>query len=589
MVRTRTAGSNDQTPAPPARAARCRGRGRGRGRPCGESRARARAATEKTPVAPVGGQAPETPVTIPALQETLAQFLSMFSTLAQAGLILLALATSQSVAPVQPAVRATASEVEQLRLERYKKYHPPTFSVLASEDAQGFLKDFHRILCTMGVAETSGVSFTTFQLRGAAYQWWCAYKLDSSAEAASFTLTQLSDMFLREYVPRSIRDAWRIEYEYLHQGAMTVIEYAIRFSALARHASALVAIVRERVRRFIEGLNPNNRLSMARELEIYITYQQVVGIARRLEGMLTRDREKRKSKRSQESGTYSGTRSPATVVGAEVIWVALFIQHFQLPVRIVEKGCDVYLAYVRDVSVDTLTVESVLVVRDFANIIPADHPSMPPDRDIDFGIDFLPGTQHISIPPYRMAPIELKDLKEQFQELLDKGFIRPSVSPWGAPIFREDHEQHMRTVLQTLREKELYAKLLMYEFWLDSVAFLDNVVSSDGIKKGALFRWTDECKKSFQKLKTTLTTIPVERQYNDPHLLVLKDTVQHGDVKELTIGDDGVLWGDDSVLRMKGRLCVHNVDGLRELILQEAHSLRYSILPGASKMYQDLS
>ncbi|XP_070034442.1 uncharacterized protein [Nicotiana tomentosiformis] len=58
-----------------------------------------------------------------------------------------------------------------------------------------------------------------------------------------------------------------------------------------------------------------------------------------------------------------------------------------------------------------------------------------------------------------------------------------------------------------------------------------------------------------------------ERQYDDPYLLVLKDTVQHGDAKEVTIGDDGVLW-------MYGRLCVPNVDGLHELILQEAHSLR---------------
>ena len=56
---------------------------------------------------------------------------------------------------------------------------------------------------------------------------------------------------------------------------------------------------------------------------------------------------------------------------------------------------------------------------------------MPPDRDIDFGIDLLPGTQPIYIPLYRMAPPELKD---QLQELLDKGFIRPSVSPLDAPV-----------------------------------------------------------------------------------------------------------------------------------------------------------
>ena len=88
MVRTRTRGSDEHAPAPPARATR------GRGRPHGAARAPAYAATEEPPVAPAGGQTPEIPVAAPALQETLAQFLSMFSTLAQAGLIPLAPATS---------------------------------------------------------------------------------------------------------------------------------------------------------------------------------------------------------------------------------------------------------------------------------------------------------------------------------------------------------------------------------------------------------------------------------------------------------------------------------------------------------------
>ena len=124
----------------------------------------------------------------------------------------------------------------------------------------------------MGVAETSGVSFTTFQLRGAAYQWWRDYELGSMAEAALLTWTQFSDMFLREYVPQSLRDTWRTEFEQLRQGAMTVSEYAVHFSDLASHAPALVAIFRERVSRFIEGLLYSIRLSMAWELEIDISY-----------------------------------------------------------------------------------------------------------------------------------------------------------------------------------------------------------------------------------------------------------------------------------------------------------------------------
>ncbi|XP_070034880.1 uncharacterized protein [Nicotiana tomentosiformis] len=100
----------------------------------------------------------------------------------------------------------------------------------------------------------------------------------------------------------------------------------------------------------------------------------------------------------------------------------------------VEKGCEAYLAFMRDVSFDTPIIESVPVVRDYPDVFLADLPGMPPDRDINFGIDLLPGTQPISIPTYRMDLIKLKELKEQLDELLDKGFIWPSISPWGAHV-----------------------------------------------------------------------------------------------------------------------------------------------------------
>ncbi|XP_070002876.1 uncharacterized protein [Nicotiana sylvestris] len=96
---------------------------------------------------------------------------------------------------------------------------------------------------------------------------------------------------------------------------------------------------------------------------------------------------------------------------------------------IVGKGCLSYLAFVRDVSAETPTINSVPVVRDFLDVFSADMSGMPPDKDIDFVIDLVTGTKPISILPYLMATEELKELKETLQELLDKGFIRPSVSP----------------------------------------------------------------------------------------------------------------------------------------------------------------
>ncbi|XP_070057808.1 uncharacterized protein [Nicotiana tomentosiformis] len=100
----------------------------------------------------------------------------------------------------------------------------------------------------------------------------------------------------------------------------------------------------------------------------------------------------------------------------------------------VEKGCLDYLAYICYPSVEVPSLDSVPVVRKFPTVFPADLLGMPPERDIDFCIDLDPGTQPISIPPYHMAPPELKELKEQLQDLLDQGFIGPSVLPWGAPV-----------------------------------------------------------------------------------------------------------------------------------------------------------
>ncbi|XP_070032668.1 uncharacterized protein [Nicotiana tomentosiformis] len=72
--------------------------------------------------------------------------------------------------------------------------------------------------------------------------------------------------------------------------------------------------------------------------------------------------------------------------------------------RMVENGCLAYFAFVRDVSADTPTIKFVPVVIDFPDVFPTDLSGMPPDKDIDFGIDLVSGTQPISIPPYHMAP-----------------------------------------------------------------------------------------------------------------------------------------------------------------------------------------
>ena len=79
-------------------------------------------------------------------------------------------------------------------------------------------------------------------------------------------------------------------------------------------------------------------------------------------------------------------------------------------------------------------LEEVPVVKEFSEVFPEDFPGIPPTRQVEFRIDFVPRAAPVAKAPYRLAPSEMKELSEQLKELSNKGFIQPSSSPWGAPI-----------------------------------------------------------------------------------------------------------------------------------------------------------
>ena len=348
--------------------------------------------------------------------------------------------------------------------------------------------------------------------------------------------------------------------------------------------------------------------------------------------------------------------------------------------KMLRKGCQGYLAFIVDRRQEGTRLEDISIIKEFPDVFPDDISGLPPDREVEFTIDLIPETEPISIPPYRMAPAEMRELKAQLEDLLSKGFIRLSISPWGAPVlfvkkkdgslrlcidyrqlnrvtirnqyplpridelfdqlqgsrvyskidlrsgyhqlrvqesdvhktaFRtryghyeflvmpfgltnapaafmdlmnrvfqpyldrfvivfiddilvysgssEEHSEHLRIVLQTLRERQLYAKLSKCQFWLDRVAFLGHVISAEGVsvdpqkieavvnwkppknvsevrsflglagyyrkfvegfskiaapltkltRKDVKYDWVDACQKSFDELKGRLTSAPV--------------------------------------------------------------------------------
>ncbi|GKC50770.1 putative reverse transcriptase domain-containing protein, partial [Tanacetum coccineum] len=102
------------------------------------------------------------------------------------------------------------------------------------------------------------------------------------------------------------------------------------------------------------------------------------------------------------------------------------------------KGCQIFLAQIsakkEEDKSEGKQLKDVPIVRDFPEVFPEDLPGLPPARPVEFQIDLIPGAAPVARAPYRLAPSEMKELSEQLQELSDKGFIRPSSSPWGAPV-----------------------------------------------------------------------------------------------------------------------------------------------------------
>ncbi|GJS37635.1 putative reverse transcriptase domain-containing protein [Tanacetum coccineum] len=102
------------------------------------------------------------------------------------------------------------------------------------------------------------------------------------------------------------------------------------------------------------------------------------------------------------------------------------------------KGCPIFLAHVTTKKAEDKSkekrLEDVPIVQDFPEVYPEDLSGIPPTRQVEFQIDLMPGAVPVARAPYRLAPSDMKELSDQLKEIFDKGFIRPSSSPWGAPV-----------------------------------------------------------------------------------------------------------------------------------------------------------
>ncbi|GJS90016.1 putative reverse transcriptase domain-containing protein [Tanacetum coccineum] len=208
------------------------------------------------------------------------------------------------------------------------------------------------------------------------------------------------------------------------------------------------------------------------------------------------------------------------------------------------KGHHVFLAHVTTKEIEDKSgekrLEDVPIVRDFPEVFPEDLSGLPPTRQVEFQIDLVPGAAPVARAPYRLAPSKMKELSEQLQELSDKGFIRPSSSPWGAPVlfvkkkdgsfrmcidYRELNKltidftvvvtHQLRVREENIPKTAFRTRYGHYVFQVMPFGLTNAPVSAKKkprpnlLRKKVTFKWGDKQEATFQTLKNKLCSAPI--------------------------------------------------------------------------------
>ncbi|KAH9722450.1 Endonuclease [Citrus sinensis] len=290
-----------------------------------------------------------------------------------------------------------------VNLERFKKLGPPTFQGTADPMvAEAWLKPMEKIFVAMGCNDDQRVILASFVLQGEADYWWDAKSrlIRVGLQDAPITWELFLEAFHEKYFPERVRYQMEADFLRLTQGTESVAEYEEQFTALSRFAHTLVANEGRPYHVSIDCFAKEIIFRLPGEEEFHF------------------------------QGNHKSHKALISMVKA---------------MKMLKKGCEGFLAYIVADHPDGACLEDIPIVREFIDVFPEDLPGLPPDREVEFTIELVSGTTPISKASYRMAPIELKELKVQLQELLDKGFIRPSVLPWGAPVlFAKKKDGSMR-------------------------------------------------------------------------------------------------------------------------------------------------
>ncbi|GJS18718.1 putative reverse transcriptase domain-containing protein [Tanacetum coccineum] len=393
-----------------------------------------------------------------------------------------------------------------------------------------------------GCAIENQVKFATSTLLGAVLTWWNSQIRTLGPDAYSMTWEVLKKKITDKYCPHGEIKKLEIELWNLKVKGNDVPTYTERFQELTLICTKFVANETEKVDKYISGL-PDNIYGNVKSSRPK-TLDETIELANDLMDQKLRTYAKRNAEkngnasRNPDSNVVTGTfllnNRYASILfdtGADRSFIStVFSSLIDIALTLLENSYDVELADGKIVGIDTIKEEDksegkqlkvVPIIRDFFKVFPEDLSGLPPARPVEFQIDLIPGAAPVARAPYRLAPSEMKELSEQLQELSDKGFIRPSSSPWGALVMpfgltnapavfmdlinqvckpyldkfiivfiddiliyskdRKEHEEHLKAILELLKKEKLYAKFSKCKFWIPKVQFLGHVIDNRGI------------------------------------------------------------------------------------------------------------
>ncbi|GJZ12662.1 putative reverse transcriptase domain-containing protein [Tanacetum coccineum] len=276
--------------------------------------------------------------------------------------------------------------------------------------------------------------------------------------------------------------------------------------------------------------------------------------------------------------------------------------------KYLSHGCHAFMAHVIDISFKKKNVKDIPVVNEFLDVFPEDLPGIPPERQVKFRIDLISGATPIAKTPYRLALSEMKELMSQLQELLDKGFICPSSSPWGASIlFVKKKDGNMRilkvdpakikAVMNWQAPKsvgEIRSFLGLAGYYRSKKKLLKSYERSYVRLQFSFFRkepkiWSFIAMRLIPASDAFLCNGARSLQYflekKDPNMRQRRwlDLLKDYNYEIRYHPDDS-----RGIKTRQGRIYIPFQSHVKELLLEEAHKSKYSIHPRATKMYLEL-